>query len=185
MGVVRRLVAVAMCLPLLFSCSEDEPSREPEASTSTSATSSPSPSPTGQAIPPAAQGTDEASAKAFVRFWFESLSSALVTGNFESMDQLTAATCQTCQGLRDQVTRVYQDGGRYETDGLRVEEIVTLEDTKEEGMMFALRVRETARRLIDENGAVVARRPAGTQPMRIILRQHESMWQVSRLDLVQ
>ncbi|HET6668497.1 MAG TPA: DUF6318 family protein, partial [Intrasporangium sp.] len=183
MGVVRRLVAVAMCLPLLFSCSEDEPSREPEASTSTSATSSPSPSPTGQAIPPAAQGTDEASAKAFVRFWFESLSSALVTGNFESMDQLTAATCQTCQGLRDQVTRVYQDGGRYETEGFRVERFLRL-DYSRRSPRFGLRVREHPRSLFDRQGNLVDRQPGGRWPMEIELARDGGHWQVTRLDLV-
>lgn len=182
MGVVRRLVAVAMCLPLLFSCSEDEPSPEPEASTSTSATSSPSPSPTGPTIPPAAQGTDEASAKAFVRFWFESLSQAMNTGNVAAAKGFSHSRCSSCTALLDAITDVYDSGGRFQTAGWQVELITRAPAYTQEQPDFLLRTRHAKRDLFNEKGALVDSKPPQIVAMRAVLSRDTDAWTLFTLE---
>jgi hypothetical protein len=181
MGVRRGLAAVLCVAALaLAGCSDGEASPEPSESVSPTA----SPSPTGPSIPPEAQGTDEASAKAFVRFWFATLSKAMQTGATADVRALSAARCQSCSGVLGLIDDTYGKGGRYDTKGWKPERLVRGEDMADGAITFLLRVRESERTLLNAEGDEVDQKPASLTPMRIALKAKAGSWQTTRLDLI-
>lgn len=178
---VRRVVAAVMLLGLLVSCSDDEPTTDPQEPTS-SATGTPSPTPTEPVIPDEARGTDEASAKAFVRYWFEVLSRSMDDGNVGLVDDLSAKDCRSCSSLADAIAEVYADGGRFKTEGWKVQKISRAPGFADERPDFLLKTRHTRRDLIDKNGDLVDRMPTTMVSMRVVLVPHDESWQLKDLE---
>ncbi len=128
-------------------------------------------------------GDDEASAKAFVRYYFEVFSDALTSGDTATFEALSLARCKTCRDFAGLIRDTYDKGGHYETSGWSVEAAYTLEWTGTR-IVFALRTRQKARTLFDQDDKVVHRTKAGLVAMRVILQRRATGWQIERLDVV-
>lgn len=114
---LHRLTALALAGVLTLgvsACSDDTP---PQTAPSTTASASPSPSSTGPVapvLPELAKRKDDVGAKAFVKYWFETFTYAMRSGDAAAVRGLSAEECKTCSGLVDQVERIYGSGGHVE-----------------------------------------------------------------------
>lgn len=183
---VRRLAAAgaaALLLPFA-ACSDGESNADPAEPTSSAA---PSPSETasaGPTLPPEAQGDDEAAAKAFVEFYFELISEAMVTGDTSAIPQYSTADCQTCKSVPSRIRNVYDKGGRFETRGWIIKKLAPLPLEDPDGKAFILSVRETERRLLNENDELVETVKPTLHAMRIRLVHGGPAWRVAQLDFI-
>jgi hypothetical protein len=179
---VRRFLAALMLPALLVSCSTDKPSSDPPGPSS-SATVSPSPTatPSGLAIPAEAQGTDAASAKAFVRFWFEVFSSAMNTGDPAFVMELSTKECVSCKAIRRNIRRTYVDGRSVRAEGWSPTSIRKL--AAFESLTFALIVRQGEEEYLNAAGDVVRHFSGGRRRMKIQLIRRGSTWLVQGLDI--
>jgi hypothetical protein len=182
---VRRLAATgtaALLLPFA-ACSGGESNADPVEPTSSAAPSPSENTPEGPTLPPEAQGDDEAAAKAFVEFYFELISDAMVSGNTRQLSAHSGKRCTTCRNFVSMIDETYTEGGRYETRGWAVEEAVPVGESGGR-QYFALRTRQHKRSLFNERGDRVDLSPSQVTPMRIIVRPAGESWQVSRLDVI-
>jgi hypothetical protein len=189
--VVRRWVAGLVWVPLVLGavgCSESsgstasEPSGDPPPSSSSTPSESASPS-GAPSVPPEAVGSDEASAKAFVRYYFEVITAAMQDGDTSWLRELSAQGCESCTGIAELIDDVHEKDGGYRTKGWAVRQVRT-GPPFEQGLSFVLSVRESARVLVDAEGSVIDREPSALTPMRIIVRPRDRGWTVERLDLI-
>jgi hypothetical protein len=118
------LAGAALFLGTAMGCSSgDNPAPDPldpgtsAASTTPSSTPSPSGPPT---LPPQAQGTSDKAAIAFVEHWVESLNHATSAGAPESLNRLSAPTCDLCSVVSGQVEQVVDGNGSFRGEGWRV-----------------------------------------------------------------
>jgi hypothetical protein len=179
---VRRGLAAALCVAVaaLAGCSDGEASPEPSDPTS-AASPTASPSPTGPSIPPEAQGTDEASAKAFVRFWFETLSAAMLSGDVTQVTELSA-NCVSCSNLARTIQDVYRKGGRFESAGWVVEGSVRAPGYTDRNPDLLLRTRMARRHLFGSEGKVIDTKPMRLVPMRALLERRTGQWRIIKLE---
>lgn len=114
---VRRLVAAVMLLGLLVSCSDDEPTSDPQEPTSSA-------TPTDRVPPTPPQESREstgAGARAFVRFWVESFNYAMQTGDTADFRPLSSEECASCTEISKLIEEIYGPGGHVESDGWLIE----------------------------------------------------------------
>ncbi|KRF19738.1 hypothetical protein ASG90_20110 [Nocardioides sp. Soil797] len=186
------LASLLLLIPL--AACNDGGSDEPESTASDTSSSTPSTSPssedpsptdTGPTIPPDAQGTDEASAKAFVRFYFETLSDAMESGDTTPLRQLATEKCETCTNLVRLIGGTYRKGGSYETEGWRVAK--SLRGPAQPGgrKSLLLKTIQEERVLYDSKGDGVDTQPRMETPMRAILAPVEGEWRMWRLDIIE
>jgi len=170
----------------LASCSDDDASSDPGGPTATPSqtATAPTQTPAGPSIPPEAQGTDEASAKAFVRFYFATLSAAMMSGDSSAIPPLSASSCQSCKSIPGRIDSIYDRGGRLDTEGWRVQSLISDPTPANNRRECLLRVRQSPSTLLDEDGAVVTRTGAKITPMRIRLQIRGEAWVVERLDFI-
>lgn len=125
--VVRRLVAALLFLPVLVSCSDDDPD-SPDAGDPTtpvtSATPTETPPPTE---PPEAGDRTKAGAKAFVEYWVATLNYAAATGETTEFAGLGTASCNSCNEIARLVDSTYEDGGYIRSHGWRVIGVPSIE----------------------------------------------------------
>ncbi|KQZ67039.1 DUF6318 family protein [Nocardioides sp. Root151] len=173
----------ALLLASLAACADDDsgasPS-DPDSSTTTASTSpttepSPTVTDTGPSIPTDAQGTDEASAKAFVRFYFATLSEAMQTGDTEALRQLATKKCKTCRTVPARIRNVYSKGGSLQTEGWKVANVVTYAE-ESRSLGFYLKVIETESQLFDEDGKRVTTTPESESSSRIVITRGPGRW---------
>jgi hypothetical protein len=185
---IRRLVAgvVMVSVFALSSCSDDEASSDPGDPTATPSqtATAPTQTPAGPSIPIEAQGTDEASAKAFVRFYFATLSAAMTSGDISAIPPLSDSTCQSCKSIPGRIDNIYDRGGRLDTEGWRVQSLISDPTPASNRKEFLLRVKQSPSTLLDADGTVLTRTGAKITPMRIRLRIRGESWVVERLDFI-
>jgi hypothetical protein len=178
---VRRWVAAGLCVPLLAvaGCSDDESRADPgDPSSSAVPTPSPSESEAAPSIPPEAMGTDEASAKAFVRHWFNVFTHSMNEGKVDEIKALSASGCMTCASFADLISRTYNSGGRIESDGWTAVNFARLDD---ESMAFDFIARSGMETFFRADGSVKRRYKGGDQAMTATLVQVDSAWKVKKL----
>lgn len=179
---VRRLVAVCVALVGLAACSDDSDAgpKEPESSPAVSSTptASPTASPPGPSIPPEAQGIDEASAKAFVRFWFATLSESMRTGDVELVRSLGTPDCRSCNAVISKIEKLYAKGGHVRTEGWVVERFLPDSNANPRRAEFKLRTRYLPQVLYGENNQIVSRTPEDLIPFEMALVRHAEEWRV-------
>lgn len=186
--VVRRLLATLVAASLLVSCSDDGPRADPPEPTApaTSATVEPSATvtPTGLEVPPEARGTDEASAKAFVKYWFKVLSQSMSDGQVRSVLDLSDPRCKSCKDLTAAIAEVYAEGGRFKTTGWHVELIAHAPAYTKSKPDYLLRTRHARRTLVGASGTVVDVNRQETVAMRVVLTRVQDGWRVRVLEQV-
>lgn len=106
--------------------SKPKPLPSPYASDSASASASASASPTDPAptLPPAANGTSDAAAKAFARHYIDLVNYSARTGETTSLESLGSPSCRSCDAIASNVKRVYGSGGRIESSGWMVKRVI-------------------------------------------------------------
>jgi hypothetical protein len=118
-SLIRRSAAVAVVLLAGVSlvASSSTPS---EPSTSPVTTGSPT-TPVEPTLPAAAQKATKAGAEAFVEYYWEVVSYALVTGDLQRLTALAGPDCDGCDGGADFIRRVYDKNGSITADPYGVE----------------------------------------------------------------
>lgn len=175
---VRRLIAALMLLGLLVSCSDDGPDSSPQEPTSSATVS---PTPTGLVIPAAARGTDEASTKPFVRYWFEVFNNAVNSGDSGQLVKLSTSGCVSCNAFRRNIQKAYSDGGRVRAVGWTPTSIDRIAGTK--FPTFALNVLQGEEEYMNASGDVVRHFSGKRRSMKIQLIRGDSTWLVRQLDI--
>ncbi|MCW2791816.1 MAG: hypothetical protein JWO76_914 [Nocardioides sp.] len=115
---LKAALALGVVVPLLVlgGCSDDDPEPRiaPTTSTSPSNTGSPSPTPTGPVeptMPAAARQHTAAGAKAFVKFYWEMVNYAQVSGVLQPLVRLGDENCGACSGGVDFLRKIFNAGG--------------------------------------------------------------------------
>jgi hypothetical protein len=137
-----RLAALLAAATLLAAgCSDDDPQPRLEPTPSASLTESPSPT------EPSSSGTSAtapATAVEAVRNWVRERNRALSSGDTGTLRALTDPGCSSCEPYIDLIEDVYRAGGRYESQGWKVDNAkelkpleVTAAITMSGGVMFA------------------------------------------------
>ena len=106
---VRRAIAALLLLGLLVSCSDDEPSSDPPDPTASATPTSTAPARACDSCRSA--GEREASAKAFVRYWFDVFNYAVNSGDPALLCDQSAGECITCKAFRRNIDEGHADGG--------------------------------------------------------------------------
>ncbi|MGH3481434.1 MAG: DUF6318 family protein [Nocardioidaceae bacterium] len=112
------VVAVAGC--------NSNPEPAPLATPSEGLSESPSPSPSvavPPTMPPQAKGTSAASAKAFVRYWVETLNYAGPSGDTDQLDLLSDGSCAACTAIIKFIDGVHADGGSIDGKGWTIKQV--------------------------------------------------------------
>jgi hypothetical protein len=182
----RPAIALGLAVPALVlgGCSgEPEPKFAPSESSSAVTGASPSESPHAQP-PLAARKHTRAGAEAFVRFWFETFSQAMTSGDTQRVNDLSAQRCVSCSALTNTIDDLYRKGGHLETAGWLVEASFTAPDYETSQPRFVLRVRQEKRTLYGRDGEVVDRTGATNVPMRVTLTRRNNEWKFGALEIL-
>jgi hypothetical protein len=113
----RTVITALSCLSVLAlgACSDEDPEPKFAPTPSTSAPTSPSTTaasgPTEPTMPAAAQGHDQAAARAFVRYWLDTLNYAIESGDSDSLRAVSASDCKACERVAQTIDAVYSKGG--------------------------------------------------------------------------
>ena len=131
MPTLRLITAAAVLTPLVLAgCGGDDPAPKlPD--TAPTATSSTSPSPAAAVdpteeptLPPEANGNDEAAAEAFIRYYWDVVDYAQLTGDLRTLKKLSLPSCASCNSGNAYLREMYAAGGSlegvdYTLDGVR------------------------------------------------------------------
>ena len=173
--------AVLLVLGGVAGCTSDaEPSPLP------SPTSSPSPSQSSTAaapsLPPEAEGTSPAAAKAFVRHWIDTLNYAGASGEVEHLRALSHNRCVSCTAVIEAISKVYSAGGHYEGAGWAVEAIKyqPLQPRLEPVLVVGVDI--APQTVLEREGRQPERFEGGNRSMTFRLARVGSQWVVKQLD---
>jgi hypothetical protein len=135
-------------------------------------------------LPNAARKQTRSGAEAFVRFWFETVSQAMTSGDTQGIDYLSSQRCVSCSALSARIDDLYRKGGHVETGGWVVEASVKAPNYQASRPRFLLRVRQDRRILFGRDGEVVDRTGATKVPMRVTLTRQSSGWKFGALEII-
>ena len=177
---MRRLGACAVALTLVLlgaGCSDDpKPRFEP--------TDSPSPSASETTEPPEPEAWEvrsKAGAVAFAEHWVDALNEAQSTGDTEALKALSAADCESCSALTEQLEGLYGAGGSMETDGWRVlTSAAPLPGPLENETEVILRVDRSPQKVETGDGDV-ERFPGGRTTYKAVVGWRDDAWSMKSL----
>ncbi len=112
-----RTVITALCVvPVLAlgACSGSDPQpklADPTESAPTSPSTTAVSGPVEPTMPAAAQGTDTASAEAFVKFYWEMVNYAQATGDLDGLESMTDQSCTACRGGLEALEKIFAHDG--------------------------------------------------------------------------
>lgn len=133
------------------------------------------------AVPDAAQGTDAASAKAFVRFWVDLASFAEATGETRALSSVTSPDCRSCVGVIRSIAGLHAAGGSMDAEGWSVRGLEARR-VDEETMLVRGRLRIGPSEMRRPDGSV-QEFEGTTRLTRFRLREQGSTWQLASLDV--
>ena len=134
-------------------------------------------------MPAEAKGTREKSAKAFVRYYIESINFAARTGDTSHLTTLGSSGCVSCEAITGNVEEIYGADGHIETDGWILNRVRTIQADKSSAT-FSLDVLLQEEVVVKQAGATEEQNAGGKQPMTMFLDRRGTQWLVSKLDLV-
>jgi hypothetical protein len=173
---VQRLLASLACCGLLAlaGCSDDSSSAGPDPSPSASS-SEPSPSPieTHNAETP----------EAFLQHWVEADRSMENSGETKAYRSLSRG-CQACDGLADQVERIYSAGGYIDTDGWTILSTRVSKADNDGRISVRLVIDSAPTEYVEEAGAPIKRLNGGRQTHLVTLSPREQSWNVDGIEQV-
>jgi hypothetical protein len=119
-----------------------------------------------------------------VRFWFETFSQAMTSGDTQGVNDLSTQRCVSCAALSATIDDLYRKGGHVETAGWLVEASFKAPDYAARQPRFVLRVRQEKRTLYGRDGKVVDRTGATNVPMRVTLTRQDRGWKFGALEIL-
>ena len=170
----RFLVALAVPLVLLVSCSDDDP--EPILAPSPSSTPTPT---TESAEPSPTESAEPESPEAFIRRWNEVGTEMQNTGETEAFLALSAKSCQPCQDLAEVVSGYFDAGGYVETGGLTIKSIRPLNPGETGSAEFIVSAVSTPTEYKESRSGDSQTLPGGKAEFRFVLTQRQSEWLVT------
>lgn len=152
---------------------------------SSSPSESASPRPTPPAMPAEAEGTSPAAAKAFVRHYFEQINYAALSGDTETLRELSTDDCESCDAIASNVERIYNAGGHMETEGWKLSVVSSVPSRPSLRPAFDLGVQQSPETVLESGDDPSPKRyPGGRLAMTIYIKWSGSRWEVDRLDEV-
>ena len=178
MTFARRVLAAAVCVPLLLAgCSDDpEPQVAPPSETPASA------SPSAPPAPEPWQKKTNAGAVAFAKHWIDVFSDAMRSGRTDQLAALNGPDCDTCTNVVDRIASVYEAGGEYRTDGWKVLQADAVSDESGNASV-AMNVRRSAEVFRESSRAEPQSNPVSRASYSAQLGWKDGGWQMLRLDL--
>ncbi|HET6651516.1 MAG TPA: DUF6318 family protein [Nocardioides sp.] len=170
---VRLLAAVAGAALLATSgCTSDEaPEPAPLPTESSSPSDSGSPSPAAPTLPPEAEGTSPAAAKAFALHYVDLVNYASNTGDVSPLKRMRQRRCDVCRGIESGIATVYKDGGRLEGEGWTVTSAQVL-PVAGQGLVVALTIRIASERRYESGNS----EPTVSKATKGLLDVHMEPW---------
>jgi hypothetical protein len=138
--------------------------------------------PSAPTLPPAAEGTSPAAAKAFARHYFATVNDAAATGHTQELRSLGLPACASCDAIASNIEKVYGAGGYIAEEDwqIRSMRVVQSTDTRAFLSITAVLAPEVT---VDADGKRTTRK-GGKQPMSMTLARRSGRVHVSTLDLV-
>ena len=168
---VRRALALTLAVPVLLAGCSDDPEPKPKIPETTSST--PTPTPTESETPEAESPED------FIRRWQEAADEMARTGETAAFMRLSKG-CQACATYADQVSDVYDQGGKVAFGG---SEVLAIEEDADKPPTFVVDVKATKLR-IDVPGDAPQVFPAATQRYRMILKRDASSFTMANYSVI-
>ncbi|HWJ65858.1 MAG TPA: DUF6318 family protein [Nocardioides sp.] len=165
-----RLATAALAGILLLSgCSDDGPDAGDPMSTwtPTGTIESSSPSPTDP-LTTAAQGE---TAREFIERWVALVDKMQQTGDTEAFLDLAGPDCRSCRRMADNVSQVYGDGGRIDTDGSRISRV-----QHDGGDQWSVTLVGSPTTVFDKDGKPSTRLPGGRYQLLAFIVKADGNW---------
>jgi hypothetical protein len=183
---VRTLAACGVLLAAGVSGCTDTSARPkplPSPSPSSSVASpTPSPSATPPSLPAEARGTSAAAAKAFVRFYVDSINHALRTGDTTMTRKFSAPGCDSCAAVSRSIAQIYGTGDHLAGKGWQVTAVqaVAQQPVAHPILQVGLKIHPQSK--VGADGTVKDRRAGGRKFMVMTLSRSGGNWLVDRLE---
>jgi hypothetical protein len=183
----RSLVAVVTAGLLGFgtsgcTSSDDPPAPAPLPTESPSPTESLADEP--PSIPAKVRGKSARAAKAFARYYFDSVNLATRTGDTTQLARLGSEDCESCGAIVGNIDTIYSGGGSIESDGWHLDVATLVPGQPASSPILDLGVTQAPESVIASAGAEPEKFPGGKQPMTMYLSRKGGTWTVTQLDLV-
>ena len=177
------MAAVAVGVTLVVAGCTDGSSPKPSPLPSPSASSSSAaPSLSAPAMPAEAKGTSAASAKAFVRYWIETLNFAGLSGDTARLRESSAQECAACTGIAEFIDRVYSRGGSISGDGWGIRQIRLVDRGPGRGMTVDALVDVKPQEVVKRKGGKAQNFSGGRRLKTFFVTPRQNSWHVARLD---
>ncbi len=181
-----RGVAPALAALLVLAaagCSSDaQPSPMPTPSSTPSESASPRPTP--PTMPAAAEGTSPAAAKAFARYFLETINYGMSSGDTTALRAVAAPGCETCLAIADKIDQshagpAYLEGAGWQPQGFQYIRIAA------DRALVAVPLAITAQKSYASAGATPTVSAATRGSLDLRLSRTTGRWQVTQLDATQ
>lgn len=176
LDVLRSLIASAVPLLLLVSCSDDDP--EPILAPSSSPTPTPTPT-TESAEPSSTESAEPESPEEFIERWNELNTEMQNTGETEAFLGVSSNSCQPCSRISDAVSGYYDAGGFVETSGWTIRRIRALNPGETKLAGFVVSVMSAPTEYKESSSADLKTLPGGPVEYTFTLTLRRSSWLVS------
>jgi hypothetical protein len=130
-------------------------------------------------LPPAAVANSAEGATAFVYYWFETLNTAVQTGDDKALQAASGPACHTCQAASSLTGEGHQDGrsmqgGTYTVRSVQVDSFFDLSRP-----ILRVTYDRTTRSTMDVDGRIIATMPGMTfASCQIVLERRDGQWRV-------
>jgi hypothetical protein len=168
---VRRTLAIVLAVPALLAGCSDDPEPTPKIPEPTS--SSPTPTPTESETPEVESPED------FIRRWQAAADEMARTGRTAPFMRMSKG-CQACATYAEQVSEVFEDGGKVTFGG---SEVLAIEKDSDHPPSFFVDVRATKLR-IETPGEPPRVFPAATQRYRMILEPRSDTFAMANYSVI-
>jgi hypothetical protein len=194
---IRRaaVAAVAALLVVGLAACDDDPEveRDPDASASGTpippeASSPTEPTPTGPVeptLPAEAKEPTKAGAVAFVEYYWDVVSYALVTGDLRTLASLGGPGCSGCQGGVDFIKSIYSDGGSVQAGPYRLLRITRASFTNDRFTAYeGIAVTRSSTQVIEVPGEPNQTLGPVTERARMTLLYIDDSWRADILEVL-
>jgi hypothetical protein len=192
------LPAAALTATLaLTGCSADEPGASASTSPSASAAASdgasssaePSQAPPdgsdlpGPSMPEDARTQNDVGAESYISYYIAVLNYATTSGDTERLRTLGTDDCDSCDALASAIEDIYDAGGRVETRGWALDNIVPQADTPPDRPQYQLVLKIAPQTVLPKADAKPKDYPGGTQQAHVILSWTDQGWRTERFSI--
>jgi hypothetical protein len=136
-------------------------------------------------LPELARRADDVGAKAFVRFYFGSISYAIETGDTSVMDKYAGADCEACAGVSSKIAHIRSQGARNTGGAWTIQLLVRSGLWTKELPAFGVGFEEQKKELWNKGGNLVDRDPAVKRAANVWVSRVGDSWQMREIQQVQ